>query len=150
MRLAEESRARLESFFRSYERDEALRLPVVCVHAGVWSRSLTRALRVAAITLGSHVFVARGIVRRDARGRATMPGWLLAHEAAHVRQFQREGFWPFLFNYAREYLTLLVRGGRFDARARMMAYEQITREREARAAEAAYLEWRTRLRPTLL
>ncbi|HEX8458017.1 MAG TPA: DUF4157 domain-containing protein [Pyrinomonadaceae bacterium] len=145
MRLAEESRVRLEQFFRSYERDETLRLPPVQVHAGVFARSLTGALRVAALTLGRHVFVARGVVWRDGRGRQTMKGWLLAHEAAHVRQFQRVGCMPFLLAYAREYLSLLVRGGRFDARARMEAYEQLSWEREARAAEVAYLAWRGRV-----
>ncbi|HEX8130974.1 MAG TPA: DUF4157 domain-containing protein [Pyrinomonadaceae bacterium] len=119
-----------------------LRLPLVFVHAGLWSEMLTRVLRVAAITLGRHVLVSRKVVRRNERGRLTMPGWLLAHEAAHVRQFQQAGFVPFVFNYAREYLALLVRGGKFDARARVQAYEQIAREREAREVEAAYLRWR--------
>ncbi|HEV2799229.1 MAG TPA: DUF4157 domain-containing protein [Pyrinomonadaceae bacterium] len=145
MRLAEESRVRLEQFFRSYERDEALHLPSLKIHAGFWSQSMTRALRVAALTLGRHVFVAREVVWRDAHGRQTIKGWLLAHETAHVRQFQRVGCVPFLYAYAREYLRLLVRGGRFDARARMKAYEQLSWEREARAAEAAYLEWRARV-----
>ncbi|HLL16424.1 MAG TPA: DUF4157 domain-containing protein [Pyrinomonadaceae bacterium] len=149
MRLAEESRARLERFFRSYEGDESLRLPLVFVHAGFWSDALLRALRVAAITIGRHIFVSRRIVERDARGQLTMPGWLLAHEAAHVRQFQRAGFIKFVCNYAREYLTLLARGGKFDASARMEAYEQITREREAREVEAAYLKWRVGVPPSL-
>ena len=150
MRLSEESRARLEQFFRWHERDEKLRLPVVFVHAGFWSDSLTKVLRVAAITIGRHIFVSPRIVERNADGHLTMPGWLLAHEAAHVRQFQQAGFWPFVFNYAREYLAYLVRGRKFDARARMEAYEQITREREAREVEAAFLEWRVRVSSSLL
>ncbi|HYG08684.1 MAG TPA: DUF4157 domain-containing protein [Pyrinomonadaceae bacterium] len=149
MRLAEESRARLERFFRSYERDERLRLPPVFVHAGFWSDGLTRVLRVAAITIGRHIFVSRKVVERNARGQLTVPGWLLAHEAAHVRQFQQAGFCPFVFNYAREALAFLVRNGKFDARARMEAYEQITREREAREVEAAYLQWRVSVPPSL-
>jgi uncharacterized protein (DUF2342 family) len=71
-----------------------------------------------------------------------MRGWLLAHEAAHVRQFQREGLLPFLCNYLREYATFLFRTGKLGATARRVAYEQITREREAREVEAAYLAWR--------
>ena len=142
MRLAEESRACLERFFSWYERDESVRLPPVFVHAGFWAHNLTGALRVAAITIGRHVFVSRNVVRRSERGRPTMPGWLLVHEAAHVRQFQQEGFLPFLFKYAFEYLTLLVRGGKFDVRAKMEAYERIEWERQASAAEAAYLKWR--------
>jgi hypothetical protein len=148
MRLAEESRARLERFFRSYHGDERLRLPPVFVHAGFWSERATHVLRIAAITVGRHVFVSPKMVGRDERGRLTIPGWLLAHEAAHVRQFQQAGFLPFVFNYAREYLAFLLRGGKFDAGARMKAYEQIAREREARAVEAAYLKWRESVPPS--
>ena len=72
----------------------------------------------------------------------TIRGWLLAQEATHVRQFQREGFLPFLYNYLREYLTFLFRVGKLNAAARHVAYEQITREREAREVEAAYLDRR--------
>jgi hypothetical protein len=149
MRLAEESRARLEQFFRAYERDEKLRLPAVFVHAGFWSDKLTRILRAAAFTVGRHIFVSRRVVGRDGRGQLTIPGWLLAHEAAHVRQFQRAGFAPFLFNYAREYLTFLARGGKFDTKARTEAYERLTPEREAREVEAAYLKWRVSAPPSL-
>ncbi|MCA1564930.1 MAG: DUF4157 domain-containing protein [Acidobacteria bacterium] len=149
MRLAEESRARLEQFFRSYERDEKLRLPVVFVHAGFWSDGLTRVLRAAAFTVGRHIFVSRKVIGRDERGQLTMPGWLLAHEAAHVRQFQQAGFAPFLVNYAREYLTFLVRGGKFDAQARTEAYKRLAPEREAREVEAAYLKWRMSVPPSL-
>ena len=150
MRLAEESRARLEQFFRSHEGNAALRLPAVYIHGGYWSHQLTRALRIAAITVGRHVFVSRQYLRKDAGGRWTTPGWLLAHEAAHVRQYQREGFWPFLVNYAREYLSLMWKGGKFDAGARAAAYEQIAREQEAREVEAAYLKWRARVPLSLL
>jgi hypothetical protein len=148
MRLAEESRARLESFFRWYERDERLRLPAVFIHAGFWSDNLTRMLRAGAFTVGRHIFVSRKVIVRNAHGELTMPGWLLAHEAAHVRQFQRAGFLKFAFSYTREYLTLLVRGGKFDAGARMRAYEQIAPEMAARGVEAAYLEWRAGVPPS--
>ena len=142
MRLAEDSHARLEQFFRWYGRDETLRLPVVFVHAGFLSHGLTRVLHIAAITIGRHIFVSRHSLERDLHGRMTIQGWLLAHEAAHVRQFQQAGLLPFISNYLREYLTFLYRSEKFDAAARRVAYEQITREREAREVEAAYLEWR--------
>jgi hypothetical protein len=142
MRLAEESHARLEQFFRSHGRDEKLRLPSMFIHAGFLSHHLTRVSRSAAFTIGRHIFVSQVYLERDERGQLTMRGGLLAHEAAHVRQFQREGFLPFLYNYLREYLTFLFRSGKLDATARRVAYEQITREQEAREVEAAYLEWR--------
>lgn len=142
MRLAEESHARLEQFFRWHRRDEKLRLPLMFIHAGFLSTHLTSALRIAAITIGRHIFVSPVYLERDERGQVKIRGWLLAHEAAHVRQFQREGLLAFLYNYLREYVTFLFRAGKLDAAARRAAYEQITREREAREVEAAYLEWR--------
>jgi hypothetical protein len=148
MRLAEESHARLERFFRWHERDEKLRLPVMFVHAGFLSHHLTRVLRIEAITIGRHIFVSPVELERDERGHLPMRGGLLAHEAAHVRQFQREGLLPFLYNYLREYLTFLYRIGKLDATARRLAYEQITHEQEAREVEAAYLEWRLNVTPS--
>jgi hypothetical protein len=142
MRLAEESHARLEQFFRWYERDERLRLPVVSIHAGLLSHGLTRVLRIAGITIGRHVFVSRESLKRDPLGQLTIHALLMVHEAAHIRQFQQAGLLPFISGYVWEYLTFLCRSGKFDAEARRVAYEQITREREARQAEAAYLEWR--------
>jgi hypothetical protein len=150
MRLAEESHARLEQFFRWHGRDEKLRLPLMFIHAGFLSHHLTRALRSAAFTIGRHIFVSRAYLEKDERGHLRIRGWLLAHEAAHVRQFQREGFLPFLYNYLREYATFLFRSGKLDAAARRVAYEQITREKEAREVEAAYLEWRLNVTPSTL
>lgn len=114
----------------------------MCIHAGFLSHHLTRVLRSAAFTIGRHIFVSQVYLKRDDGGHLRMRGWLLAHEAAHVRQFQSEGFLPFLYNYLREYVTFLFRSGKLDAVARRVAYEQITREQEAREVEAAYLEWR--------
>jgi hypothetical protein len=148
MRLAEESHARLEQFFRWHGRDEKLRLPLMFIHAGFLSHFLTRTLRIAAITIGRHIFVSPVYLERDRHGHVKMRGGLLAHEAAHVRQFQREGFLAFLSNYLREYVTCLFRAGTLNAAARRAAYEQITREREAREVEAAYLEWRLRVSPS--
>jgi hypothetical protein len=148
MRLAEESHARLEQFFRWYGRDEKLRLPQMFIHAGFLSHQLTRVLHIAAITVGRHIFVSQVYLERDEGGHLTIRGWLLAHEATHVRQFQREGFLPFLYNYLREYLTFLYRSGKPNATARRVAYEQITREREAREVEAAYLKWRLTAPPS--
>jgi hypothetical protein len=142
MRLAEESQARLERFFRSFEQDETLHLPPVFIHTGFLSHWLTKILRVAAITIGCHVFVSRDILQRDAGESIAISGGLLAHEVAHVRQFEQEGFLPFICNYVREYLTLVSRGGKLNSKARLEAYQQIGPEREARSVEAAYLEWR--------
>jgi len=144
MRLVQDSQAHLERFFRAHLKDEAINLPPIFIHAGFCSRWLTGVLRVRAITVGSHIFVTPGIIVRDNRGRMTIPGWLAAHEVAHVRQYQAQGSLPFVFNYVSEYLTLLWRSKDFGARGRMAAYEQIAHERKARTVEIAYREWRVK------
>jgi hypothetical protein len=141
MRLAEDSRAVLESFFRGFMRDEGLRVPPVRVHTGRLARWLTRASRAGAITFGRRVLVAPSSLSRGA-GRAGMSGPLLAHEIAHVLQYGRLGTVRFLFRYLREYLEGLRREGRCDAAARLRAYLEISFEREARDAEREFAETR--------
>jgi hypothetical protein len=98
--------------------------------------------------MGRHIFVSQVYLGRDERGHLKIRGGLLAHEAAHVRQFQREGLLPFLYNYLRAYVMFLFGTGKLNATARRVAYEQITREQEAREVEAAYLEWRLNVTPS--
>ncbi|MCA1613257.1 MAG: DUF4157 domain-containing protein [Acidobacteria bacterium] len=140
MWLAESSRAELELFFREFLRDERVRLPRVRLHAGGGARWLTRAGRIAAITFGRRVFVAPSLLRRRG-GRWAMSGRLMAHEAAHVLQYERAGALRFLLRYSREYFAGLWRAGKFDAGSRVRAYRDISFEREARAAEHAFAGW---------
>ena len=143
MRLSRESHARVERFFREHRGEPGLRLPPVYVHAGPLARLLTGVSGgMSGITFGRHVFVSPSLVRRDARGRARVPSFLLVHEAAHVLQYEERGFARFLLGYVGEYLRRLRACGGWDARGRMAAYESIGVECEARAAERAYEEWR--------
>ncbi len=120
-----------------------MRLPPVSIYSGRLARWLTGAGRVGAITLGRRIFVAPGFVKRDEDGRRTIPGWLLAHEAAHVLQYERAGMFRFLSAYLRGYVRALRELGRWDAGARLAAYLSLAEEREARTAEAAYRAWQT-------
>ncbi len=70
-----------------------------------------------------------------------MPGWLAAHEAVHVLQYERDGLVRFLISYLREYFRTLACSRRADAAARMAAYLSIPHEIEARIAELAYASW---------
>lgn len=137
MWLAEDSRAELEVFFREFLRDEGVRLPRMRCHAGPFARWLTRGGRAAAITFGRRVFVAPSLLSRRGGG-AGISGPLMAHEVAHVLQYERVGAARFLFRYLREYFAGLWRAGRLDAGSRMRAYLDISFEREARAAERAF------------
>ena len=147
MKLSEESRAEMEAFLRWRLGDAGLRLPPVSVYAGRFARLLvSKALGVGAITFGRRIFVAPSLVRRDEAGRAAMPGWLLAHELAHVLQYERKGWLRFFFDYLRDYFRGLREGRRWDAAGRMDAYMAIAEERAAREVERAYTEFRETLR----
>jgi hypothetical protein len=139
MRLSDESHAHVEQFFRAYRGDAGLVLPRIHVHGGLLGRVLMLSAGMDAMTLGRHVFVKPRLLRSDVRGRLTLPGWLVVHEAAHVLQYTEKGFARFLVGYLKGYWRALREGGRWDAAGRMAAYMAIEEEREARAAEHAYV-----------
>ena len=140
MRLSEESHSHVEQFFRTHRGEPSLVLPRIHFHGGLSAGLLKLSSRMEAITLGRHVFVRPGLFRRDARGRVTLPGWLVAHEAAHVLQYSERGFVRFLLGYLGGYWRELRVGRRWDSSGRLAAYIAIAEEREARVAEQAYAE----------
>lgn len=81
---------------------------------------------VIAITLGRTVYVSERMLQKGERELNRT----LRHELAHVRQVARLGLVRFLYRYLREYVSLR-RGGMKS----FEAYEAISFEREARAAE---------------
>jgi hypothetical protein len=138
MRLSDESHTHVEQFFRAHRGEAELVLPRIHFHRGVFARLLMLWAGTGAMTLGCHVFIRPGLCRRDGRGRVTLPGWLVVHEAAHVLQYAKKGFVRFLLGYLRGYWRALRKGGRWDAAGRLAAYKAIEEEREARLAEHLY------------
>lgn len=141
MRLAPEAHRHIEAFLRERKGREALRLPPVHVYVGRWSRLLTGTFGILAITLGRRVFVSARVVKRNERGRLTIPAGLLAHEAMHVVQYTDAGFVSFLFSYLREYWRELRAQPGWGRAARQAAYLAIKHEREAYEAEGEYSAW---------
>ena len=140
MRLSDESHSHVEQFFRAHRGDPGLVLPRIRLHVGLFAHLLMLASAgMGAMTLGRHVFVRPGLLRKDASGRVTLPGWLVVHEAAHVLQYAERGFVRFLWGYLRGYWRALCEGRRWDTAGRMAAYLAIEEEREARGAEDAYV-----------
>ena len=112
MRLSDESHSHVEQFFREHLGDPGLALPRIRLHAGVCARLLMLASAgMGAVTLGRHVFVRPGLLRRDSGGRVTLPGWLVVHEAAHVLQYAERGLVRFLRCYLRGYWRGCARAG---------------------------------------
>ena len=145
MKLAPESHKRIESFLRDHFHDEKLRLPVIHVYSGRFSRWFTSAFGILAITFGSRIFVAPKVIKRDERKRLTAPAALIAHEATHVVQYSAAGFAGFLVSYLREYgRGLLEQKKGWGNAARQAAYFGIKQEREAYEAEAAYATWKSK------
>lgn len=142
MRLSVEAHSEVEEFFRKHEGRPGLVLPPVYVYAGTLARLLTEPARVGAITFGRRVFVRPTLIKKDSSGRASVPAWLLVHEAAHVLQYDERGFVGFLVGYLRSYVRGLKEGKGLSAAARNAAYLAIPEERAAREAERAYVESR--------
>jgi hypothetical protein len=138
MRLSDESHSHIEQFFRAHRGDARLELPRIHIHGGIIARLLMLSAGMGAMTLGRHVFVRPVLLKRDESGRVTLPGWLIAHEAAHVLQYAERGFARFLLGYLRGYWRALREGGSWGAAGRMAAYMAIAEEEEARVAEHAY------------
>ena len=141
MKLAAPSHARIEAFLREHLQDSGLRLPPIRICDGRLAHWLTRTFKVGAITFGRHVFISPRLVEHQPDGQKTAPGRLVAHEAVHVLQYEREGTLRFLLTYLLEYVRLLRTSGRWDAPARMAAYLAIAKESAAREAEHAYQGW---------
>jgi hypothetical protein len=142
MFLAPESHERLENFLREHFGDPALRLPPLYFYESRLLGWVVRAFHLGAVTFGRRIFVLPKYMERDARGRVTIPGWLAAHEATHVLQYERAGFSRFLVRYLRGYWRALrEQKKRNGEAAHKAAYLAIREEREAHEAEEAYASW---------
>jgi hypothetical protein len=144
MLLAADSHKHLEEFHRHFGGDENLRLPPVYLYKGRVSRWLTHTFDIAAITFGRRIFIKPELIRQDREGKWTAPAWLIAHETAHVLQYEAAGFIGFLISYLSDYWQSL--GGRqmWNSAARLEAYRAIKAEQAAREAEEAYTVWAAR------
>jgi tRNA-dihydrouridine synthase len=140
MKLSATTHDELQQFFRQHLSDAELRLPPITVHAGLLAKLLLKANGMGAITFGRHVFVRPALVKKDEEGRASIPGWLLAHEAAHVLQYEQRGYLRFFRDYLGGYLRGLLKGKRWSAQGHRAAYMSIAEELSAHQAEHAYRE----------
>ncbi|HEX8141845.1 MAG TPA: DUF4157 domain-containing protein [Pyrinomonadaceae bacterium] len=141
MRLAAASQQLIEAFLRERFNLQTLELPPISLYQGRVALWLTSTFRIGAITFGRHIFVAPQLMERDRGGILRVPGWLLAHEATHVWQYERAGFLGFLSSYLRGYWHALRAQGKWDREAQTNAYLAISEEREARESEAIYAAW---------
>jgi hypothetical protein len=142
MRLAPASHKKIEDFFRQYFGEDDLRLPPIQIYCGFWAKLLAKIFKIYGITFGRHVFIDPAFVSRDENGLPIAPFHLIVHEATHVIQYQKEGFFGFLLGYLREWIKFIREQGSRDISTRWQAYYALRHETEARAAAEAYGEWR--------
>ena len=96
---------------------------------GPLASGVTHLLGASAVTFGTRIFLSFGASAEIARG--TEDGRrIVAHELAHVEQYARDGFVPFLWRYIGDYFA-----GRFRGLSHLDAYAAIPYEREAQRAE---------------
>ena len=141
MKLAAESHARIEAFHRGHSKDTRLRLPAVYIYDGSFSRWITKKFDLNAITFGRHVFLDPDLIEDAGVKRA--PGWLIAHETAHVLQYERAGFIGFLIKFLWDFLRAWRKlGWKMDEKTRLCAYHSMRVEQEALAVEHAFRQWK--------
>lgn len=141
MKLARTTHQLLEEFFREYYDDEKIKLPTIILFAKRGARLLTKLLKIHGITFGSRMFIAPELVFRNEQKLLCIDKQLLAHEATHVLQYQRQGFVKFFYTYLKSYWQELRAKKSWDFAARYEAYRAIPQETEARAVAEAFMQW---------
>jgi len=141
MRLSRETHQKLESFFCQCFEDSKLKLPEIEIYARGGARLLTSVLSVDGLTLGRRIFIKPDLARRHGRRNLCVPKILLAHEIAHVLQYQKLGFFRFLYTYFKSYFRALKNKKRWNFISRGQAYLEIPHEVEARQISAEFIEW---------
>ena len=81
------------------------------------------------------------MIYRNSDNQICLSKKLLVHEITHVLQYQKEGFFGFLVNYFKEYLTGIKRRKKWDSISRMYAYLDIPHEIEARDSASKFIKW---------
>lgn len=141
MRLSRRTHKKFETFFRQYFEDDKLKLPDIEIYIKRGAGIITRLLAVEGITIGRHIFIKPSVARHRSKDSFSIGKNLLAHELTHVLQYQKLGFFGFLIDYLKEYFSGLKRKKKWNSRARMEAYWEISHEVEARKTAEQFVEW---------
>lgn len=141
MKISRDLHRKIENYFRFYFKDETIKLPEVeiFVRRGAWLFS--RLFIVNGITFGRRIFIRPELIKRSADNRLMISKNLLVHELTHTIQYQKEGFFGFLFNYFKAYFTNLRKKRKWDIYSRAESYLEIPHEIEARDSAARFIEW---------
>jgi hypothetical protein len=141
MRLSAKSRHKIEEFFREHLGDESFRLPNIRFYGGRVTHYFTARLKIEGITLGRRIYIFPKNLWLSGNGKLRIDEELAVHEIAHVLQYQREGFFRFLWLYQKSYYANLRKKKKRDALAKAEAYFEIPFEIEARQTASKFAVW---------
>lgn len=144
MRLAPDSRKKLEKFFRENFSDPSFILPKIEIYGGGFTKFLTGLLKVHGITFGNRIFILPDLINSGVNGEKKLSENLAAHEITHSIQYERDGAIRFFYNYLTSYFRNLRRQGSYNLAARQQAYLDIPYEVEARETAEKFVQWKTR------
>lgn len=141
MKLSRKSHDQLEKFFREYFHDEKLNLPEIELYAkrGAWL--ITKIFKIYGVTFGRHIFIKPDLLYWNLNRQLCISKELLAHETAHVLQYQKLGWLLFFYTYLKGYLRALRQKEKWDFNSRQESYLEIPHEVEARVCAAKFTEW---------
>lgn len=141
MKLSPELHNEIERFFRFYYDDEMFVLPEVQIYVKRGAHYVSKIAGAHGITFGRHIFICPEIVRRNSKNHLTIPKDLLVHELTHTLQYEKQGFFGFLFSYLKAYFSNLRGKKKWDIYSRVESYLQIPHEIEARDSAERFIEW---------
>ena len=141
MKLSRKSHQRLERFFRDYFGDEELTLPQVDLYIKRGAGLITKVFKIYGITFGQYIFIRPDFLYRNENRELCISKELLAHELAHVLQYQKLGWFRFFYTYLKAYFAALRRKEKWNPAAREQAYLEIPHEIEARDCASKFMQW---------
>ncbi len=115
--------------------------PDIRVYAKRGSWIVTNLLMVEGITFGRHVFINPRLITRDESNVLRMSKILMAHEIAHVIQYERDGSVNFLKSYIGDFWRNFRKKRKWSLSTWFESYMEIPHEVEARKIAAEFTSW---------
>lgn len=141
MLLAKSSHDTFEEFYREFFNEKSRSIPEIKIYARRGAGLVTKFLNINGITFGRRILIRPELITSSHGAPLRAPKALIAHELAHVLQYQRLGFFRFFYTYLGGYWQALKKKKKWDANARLEAYLEIPHEIEARQFAADFLVW---------
>ncbi len=141
MKVAESSQKLLQEYFCGEGICASPNIPDFKIYSRRGASLITRLLSVNGITLGKRILINSKFVSRGSDQRLVGSRRLITHEFVHVLQYQRDGVFPFLAKYMRDFFRNLKMQEKWNSQSWQKAYLEIPYEIEARAETLKFENW---------